>query len=222
MTKQVITGVLMGLLMTVMGAPQAWAAADATNNTDSLIIRITPNVDLGVEIDTAAYDSGGDGYISLGTVDMYTTTFTVRPATVTFVGNVGNNGSNTGQELDVSGSITGGWTFDLTPSVTPTSGEIDALAMYLLFSDTALSAVPTAADFTAGAGGFTGPTLRAGGDSATTGVKYEHVGNGSVDMDNKSANDSMHLWFFFRLPNQSSTGNAQDVEVILSAVNAST
>ena len=105
--------------------------------------------------------------------------------------------------------------------VTATSGEIDALAMYLLFSDTTLSASPTAADFTAGAGGFTGPTLRAGGDSATNGVKYEHIGNGSVDMDNKSANDSMHLWFFFRLPNQSSTGAVQEVQVVLSAVNAS-
>ena len=221
MRKKVMTGALMGLMMTALGAP-AWATADPTNDTDQVIIRITPNVDLGVSIATAAYDAGNDGYISLGTVDLYQTTWTVRPATVTIEGNIGSNGANTGQELDVSGAITGGWSFDATPTVgAETGGEVDAMAMYLLFSDTTLSAAPAAAEFSSGSGEFTGPTLRAGGDGGAGGTQFEHVGGGSTNMDDLSATDSRHMWLYFRLPNQSSTGNNQDVTVTLSAVNAS-
>ncbi len=218
MTKVKMSAVLIGLLM-MFASGTGWSTADSTNDSDSLTIRITPNVDKGVQIDTGTYDSGG--YISLGTVDLYKSTFTVRPATVTILGNLGSSGLNSGQELDVSGTITGGWTFDTTPDVAEdTGGELDALAVYLLFSDTTLGAAPSAVEFDSGSGAFNGTSTRAGGSSGN-GAIFEHAGTGSTDMDDLSAGDTMHLWLYFRLPSQTSTGSAQDVMITLSVADAS-
>lgn len=224
MTKgKMMTAVLLGLLMTWGAATKARAAdPDAA----SLTIRITPNVDYGVQIDTATYDSGGDGYISLGTVDLYASTWTVRPATVTILGNVGTAGANTGQELDLSAAIASAgtaWTFDATPSTDATNGAVDELAMYALFSETTLSAAPGGDDFANGTAdaSYASGSQRAGAANPNNGDKYEYQG-GTIDMDNLSPSDQSHLWLFFRLPSTTSDTQAQDVTVTLTAVSAGT
>ncbi len=219
-TKAMLTA-LSGLLA-VMLVSMPVAAQTDDQNSDSITIRITPNIDFGVDIDSGTPMESGGGLIDLGSVDLYVATQTVRPATVTILGNLASAGANTGQELDVSGQIlgAGGWSFDLTPSTWATSGENDALATYIMFSDTSLSLAPDGDDFAAAGNeaDFTGTTLRAGGAGATNGGKFEL---GATEMDDLSPNDERHMWFFFRLPNNTSNGNANDIQITLTAVNAS-
>ncbi len=224
-TSKLLTGLLAGLLVTVLFAGRAWADSDPSNDADSITVRITPNVDFGVDIDSAALQSGG--LIDLGIVNLFASTQTVTPATVTIRGNITSSGGGTGQELDVSGTIAsqgGGasWTFDLSPSTHGTSGELDALATYILFSDTALSTAPNGDEFSVSAAEFTGTTLRAGGAGGVSGTKFEKTDAGVTDMDDMSPDEKRHLWLFFRLPDQTTSGDSQDVTITLTAVNAST
>ena len=204
MSKKVL-GALMALAMTLTHTTQAWAIAEPSNDQDSITITITPNVDRGVEIDSTTVA------VDLGAVSLNTTTQTVRPATVTILGTIGNT------ELDVTGTIAPTWSFDTTPTVDTFSSEQDALAFYMLFSDTNLSNAPTGADFSADSGEFTGTSLRAGGDVGNGGT-FEKTGNGVKDMDARNPADTSHLWFFLRLPGTTTTSAAQSVQITLSAV----
>ena len=218
-TKKAGWAALAGLAL-VLAAGSAWAVdPDASNNSDQIRIRITPNADYGVEIDTGNLPMAG-GLIDLGALSLYASTFTVKPATVTILGSVSKSAGNpttTGQELDVTAAISGGWTFDTTPTTDNTSGAIDELAMFLLFSDTALAAGPAASEFAgATAGVTTAAAIRAGG-SSSTGVVYEKTGAAAGDMDNLSVGNKRHMWTYFRLPDATSTASAQDVTVTLTA-----
>jgi type 1 fimbria pilin len=207
MKKQTMMAALIGLLtLTLTGT--AFAAAVPSNDQDSVQITITPNVDRGVEIDSQTVS------VDLGTVGLQTTTQTVRPATVTILGTLAS------QELTVAGGILPDWSFDTTPSVDTTSMEVDALAFYLLFSDTTLSEAPPGAEFVADSGAFTGQTLRAGGDSGG-GVVFEKQNGGAKDMDNRAPADQSHLWFFLRMPGTTTSANEQTVTITLTAVDAS-
>ena len=208
MTKQVTTLTALFALLTLTGVQKAWAIAEPSNDQDSITITITPNVDRGVEIDSTTVS------VDLGAVALGGTAQTVRPATVTILGTLTN------QELQVTGTIAPDWSFDTTPTVDTFSNELDALAFYLLFSDTSLSQAPTGADFSADNGEFTGASLRAGGDVGG-GVTFEKQGNGAKDMDARSPGDTSHLWFFLRLPGTTTTGNAQSVQITLTAVTGS-
>ena len=204
---------LVGLLMTVPG--RAWATADPANDASQITITITPNIDRGVEIDTSAVT------LDLGAVDLFTTAQTVSPATVTILGTL------VGQELDLTGVIDGGaisWTFDTSPTtIASTGGESDALAAYILFSDTSLSLAPSAADFADGTAdaSFLGTGTQRAGSTSGDGTKHEIQGAGNVDMDAKAPTDTVHLWIFLRLPSVTTTANAQDVSFTLTAVDAS-
>jgi hypothetical protein len=207
MSKKTMMVALIGL-MTLFVADRAFALAVPSNDQDSIQITITPNIDRGVQIDSQTVS------VDLGTLPLATSTQTVRPATVTILGTVAS------QELTVAGSILPTWSFDTTPSVDTTSMENDALAFYLLFSDTTLSAAPPGPEFVADSGAFTGQTLRAGGD-AGAGVVFEKQNGGAKDMDNRAPADQSHLWFFLRMPGTTSSANAQTVTITLTAVDAS-
>ncbi len=195
-------------LLTLIQTDRAWATSDPTNNQDSIQITITPLVDRGVDIDSATVA------VNLGAVALQATTQTVRPATVTVLGTLN------GQELDVAGVLGPTWSFDTTPTTGLSSMEENALAFYLLFSDTALSAAPSAGEFAADNGDFTGTTLRAGG-SAGNGTKFEKTGGGALNMDNKNPTEKAHMWFFLRTPGTTTTGAAQTATITLTAVDAS-
>ena len=227
-TKRMMTG-LLALLVTAMTGVSALAAdPNAANTEDGLTVRITPNADYGVTIDTANVGVAGD-VIDLGAMDLYTSTFNVKPATVTVTGTVSKRGANGGQELDVTAAVltANGWIFDPTPTTDATSGAVDELAMFLLMSDTTLSASPGGASFTdagvaaqvtSGAVGTqTSHTYRAGGLGGA-GSKFEF---GGVDLDQMSVGNKRHLWMYFRLPSETSTGSAQDIAVTLTATGTS-
>ncbi len=211
MKKTISALALMGLLVT--WTDRACATADDTNDSDQIIITITPNIDRGVQIDT------GSVVMDLGAVDLFTATQTVKPATVTILGTF------IGQELDLTGAITSAgvaWTFDSSPTTAPNAGTENLLAAYLLFSDTALSETPSAADFGDGTAdaSYTAGTQRVGGP-VSGGTKYEIQGPGNLDMDAKAPLDPAHLWIFFRLPDVTNTSSAQNVTFTLTAVDAS-
>ncbi len=207
--KMMVLAALLGLMFAT--TRNVWADAVPGNDSDALTITVTPNIDYGVDIATTP------SVMNLGTVDLYASTFTVQPATVTFQGNMA------GQELDLSASVGTAWKFDVSPSTWATSGEQDALAVYALFSATTLAAAPTGDDFAnaTAAAGFnvdaqTLGAVRVGG-SGGPGNKYEKQGADAVDMDLKNPGNQARLWFLLRLPNQTTTGNAQDVKVTLTA-----
>ena len=229
MTTKRMTAGLLALTVAVLGATAAMAAdPNADNTTDGLTVRITPNADYGVSIDTTNVGVAG-GVIDLGAMDLYTSTFNVKPATVTITGSVSKRGALGGQELDVTAQVltANGWIFDPTPTTDATSGAVDELAMFLLMSDTSLSASPggasftiagTAASVTSGPSGTqTSHTYRAGGLGGA-GSKFEF---GGVDLDQMSVGNARHLWMYFRLPDTTSTGNAQDIAVTLTATGTS-
>jgi hypothetical protein len=226
-TKLKAAWALAALLVLVTGV-SAWAAdPNAANTEDGLTVRITPNADYGVTIDTANLGLAGET-IDFGSLDLYTSTYTLKPATVTITGTVSKNGSQGGQELDVTARIltANGWVFDPTPTTDATSGSVDELAMFLLMSPTTLSASPSAANYAAAA---SAAELTSGGAGTQTSLTYRGGGNGGngskfefgTDLDQMSVNDKKHLWMYFRLPSQTSTSNAQDIAVTLTATGSS-
>lgn len=198
-------------------------------NFDSLRITIHPAVDRGVDIDTAAVS------LDLGPVAMLQSTFTVTPATVTILG------TDAVQELDISAVITSlgpPWNFDLTPSTDATNGEIDALAMYALFSETSVAAPPSGDEYmiaVASAGfadGTPGPVFsptRVGGTAvnpqrAACGIANAEcfeMQTSPTEMDNLAPNASKHLWFLLRMPSQTTSTQDHNVTVTLTAVDES-
>ena len=70
-----------------LGAGKVWADSNPANDTDALTLTITPNVDFGVDIAT------NPAHLALGAVDLGNSTFTVRPATFTILGNFKAAGS---------------------------------------------------------------------------------------------------------------------------------
>jgi len=194
------------------GAVQfAWADADPSNDSAALTITVTPNIDIGVTLDTSAVSGG---FLSLGSVDLYASTQTVRPATMTIVGNLAT------QEVNLSATLTGGWKFDVSPSTWATSGETDALAAYAQFTSTTVATAPSGPAFNGApndaldvdATSF--PSTRCGGGPSATGTRFE---DGTTDMDNLAVGAQRHLWFYFRLPNQTSVQTQQSVKVTLTA-----
>jgi hypothetical protein len=213
-----------------LGTAVTARAADpnAANTEDGLTVRITPNADYGVTIDTANVGVAG-GVIDLGALNLYASTFTVKPATVTITGTVSKRGTQGGQELDVKANIltANGWIFDPTPTTDATSGAVDELAMYLLMSDAAGAAGPTGAQFatagaaaelTSGGAGTQASLLYRAGGAGGAGTKFEF---GATDLDQMSVGNQRNLWMYFRLPSETSTGNAQDVAVTLTATGTS-
>ena len=207
MKTQIMTAALIGL-MTLTLTQNAHAAANPLNDRDSITISVTPNVDRGVSIDSAAVT------LDLGVVSLTQSAQTISPATVTILGTLA------GQELDVTGTITAPWIFDVTPSIDTASTEQDALAFYLLFSDTTLSGAPTAGEFVADNGAFTGTTLRAGGDVGN-GTTFEKTGGGVFDMDTLVPTETQHLWFFLRMPGTTTSSTQKQVQITLTAADAS-
>jgi hypothetical protein len=210
---------------------RAWADSNPLDDADSLTLTVSPNVNYSVDIDT------GNTTLGLGSVDLGQSTFTVRPATVTFGGNI-----TVGHEADLSAAIAGGWNFNAAGSVsTATAGGLNLINLYALFTSTNLAAAPSGATFgdpdganvpetraaiAPGAAAATfGPTRvgQSGGGAGT------HTGNfecnsgapctkdmDSIDTLSGGTNSAKaHLWFFIRMPGSTSIGTQQSIQVTL-------
>ena len=199
-----ILGGLAALVGLLCAGPAA-ADSNPADDRDSLTITVSPDVNYSLDITTT------DAIVALGAVSLGASTQTVKPATVTFGGTV-----LSGHELKLTAAITAAgtaWGFDNTPSTgTNTDAEADKVALYALFSSTALATAPAGATFgdpLAGAGaastaaavmdGNTDATVSdvwAGGGTvgatSTGGGQFEYHENaginaGEKDMDNDTA-----------------------------------
>lgn len=210
--KKIVPGFarLLGIVLFIAGASAA-LATDAradfnpSNDSASLQIIITPNFDRGVEIDTA------NVHMNLGLLEMGASTQTVRPATVTIVGNV------LGNELNLSANIVGGWTFDDDV----TTLDADKLANWVVFTSASNPAAPSksgsafddANDSLQTVGAAFGP-VRVGTQNGNSGLNGRFE-DGVTDMDSLVPQDKRHLWFYFRTPGTTSFTNQQEIHYTL-------
>ena len=220
-TKKTL-GAVLALTVLVLGATGAWAIdPDSTNNLAKIKVRITPNADYGVQIDTTNVQGTDSGIIDLGALSLAASTWTVRPATVTILGTVSARGGNGGQELDMVVDLAGtAWLIDPTPATDGIGATTDELSGFVLFSGTGLSVAPSGTDFgnaTANAGiTADAESYHVGGNSGA-GTRFENQTGGGVDMDQLSATNARHMWMYFRLPPTTSTGAAQELTLTLTA-----
>ena len=178
-------------------------AEDPANNSDAVTVRITPIIDMGVEIDT---DTAQLDF----TMDLGATQFMTMPATVTVVGNIKP------QELDVSAvnvSALPVWTLD-----TDESSWLDQLQLYALFS-VGRSTHPLESEFSGVKNLLTGAAKRVGtsGGSGANGNFENNVMAGGADMDGMNVGDVRQMWLRIDAPPQTSTATDQYIQVTLTA-----
>ena len=185
-----VVGMVVGSLV-----EEAQASAFSTNNVSMINVRITPNVDRGVEIDSNTVS------LNLGTVDANVSTKTVSPATVTIAGNFASS------ELVMQATVTAetagnpSWTFDNDP----TSGETDVLAAWGLFTAVTITSAPIDTDFQIY--NATATTTMGDGTNAEVGDtagRFEGSWGGS-DMDAMAAGTKRHFWIRLRTPSSFTT-----------------
>lgn len=181
----------------------ARADTDPSNDSDSLIIRITPRVDFGVAIDTA------DVNLNF-TLDMGATDFTVSPTTITILGNIQP------QELDIQAaniSASPVWTLDADETA-----ELDQVQIYSLFSVNR-SSEPLQVEFDGAKNLVTGAVKRAGvfAGSAANGNFENNQMLGETDMDDLNVGDERQLWFRIDTPPYTSTTQDQDIQITITA-----
>ncbi len=186
--------------------------------SDSLTVTITPNAFYAVDIDTANVS------LDLGTVDLAASTQTVQPSTVTIQSTYATT------DLRLQGVIASAgtpWTFDADTS----SNESDSLQAWGVFTTVARSSAPTQT------GGYFSGTQPGVNNSDVISTTNRYVGTqGGVtnhfeadsgdfafkDMDSlppsPAAASLSHLWLRFRLPSASTTVDAQNITITLTAV----
>ena len=215
--RMIVSAVLLfGLALAVM-KEAAYAA-----ETAGITISMTPSVSYGVSLDTAGIT------MDLGTVSLGATAQLPMPATMTV------SGSWAAQEVNVTGQIASAgtpWAFDTSPSTAPNTGAaIDALAAFMIFTSTNQAASPSADQFGADisntvkskAIGLNGVTsgIRAGGASGA-GERFTLPSPTGLNvMDNLPVGAKRHVWFYFRLPSTTVSGQRQDVMFTLTATAA--
>ncbi len=203
-----LSAILLGLLLSAFAAVSPLQAdSNPSNDSASLEIFITPNFDRGVEIDTA------NVHLNLGSLEMGVATQTVRPATVTIVGNVLNN------ELELSANIVGGWNFDDNVA----SQETDNLQAWAVFKSAADPVMPSkaASNFDDTDDAVTPATASPTFGPARVGMQYGNGGtddrfeDGTTDMDSLAPQIKRHLWFYFRTPSVTSVTAQQEIHFTL-------
>ena len=201
---------LFGLALAVM-KEAAYAA-----ETAGITISMTPNVSFGVTLDTTGIQ------MDLGTLSLGATAQLLKPATMTITGTWAQQEVNVGAQITSAGTP---WAFDTSPSTAPNTGTaINALAAFTIFTSIAEGASPTGDQFgvditnpvKSKAVGIPGWTTRAGGEGGTG----ERFALSDGVMDNLPVGTKRHVWFYFRLPNTTTSGQKQDVMFTLTATAA--
>ena len=202
------------LIIASLLLPLVWARADSNPSNDSaaLSIRITPNFERGVTIETGSVN------MDLGYMDMDASTQTVSPATVTITGNILNT------ELNLAASITGGWVFD--PNQTYESTGTNQLNAWVSFTSSNVAAIPSQDGEFFRVGASSGAKIVsdtnvfgpvAVGIAGGSGIgRFEGNAGGSADMDSMNPTSQRHLWLRFKTPATTSVIADQQVQFQLS------
>ena len=205
------------IALAVAGATFAYADANPANDSASFTVRITPNVDLGVTVDTAGAAWVGSSDLDV-TQDLGTDKVLSAPVSVAMAGNFNN------QELTLTGAALNTWQLD-----TDEADAVDQLRLYALFAKPASVTTPIVGDF-AGAGNLiTTAATRAGqiqaNEGGDTGHVYElstghaeYIGSPNGDVDGMSATATKKLWLRSSTPASSSTDEQAAFTVTVTAV----
>ena len=207
--KTLMTVVAAAALMT---ATAAYADTNPANDSGSFTVRITPNVDLGVTVDTTGSAWVGSANLDVSQ-DLGTDKLLTTPIGIAMAGNFNN------QELSLTGAALNTWTLD-----TDEVDNVDQLRLYAMFGKFAYGASPIVGDF-AGAGNLiTTVATRAGQTQANEGGDTGHVyelstGNGEyADVDGMLATATRKLWLRSTTPSTSSTDEQAAFTVTVTAV----
>ena len=188
--------------------------------SDSLMVTITPNAFYAVDIDTA------NVVLDLGTVSLSASTQTVSASTVTI------QSSYATTDLKLQGAITSAgtaWTFDDNTGTT----ESNKIAAWASFTSIAHSTAP------AQGGEYFSGTVAGNSDSDVIDTTNRYVGSSAADGTTTlfEVNNGAHgakdmdalapdpdplakalIWLRFRLPSATTSSNAQNITVTLTAV----
>ncbi len=211
-TARMTSGLVLAMGL-VLGAVvgQAWADPNAANDTGQFTVRITPNVDLGVLVNTAgaawAGDANLDTVMTLGQEKLLGT-----GVTVTVDGNFNK------QEFQLQGAALNTWTLD-----TDDADAQDQLRLYGKFGTNA-GVSPVSGDFTNTTDLITAATGRAGqalaDEGGDTNHKYElstgHAQYGQVD--DIAVGQIRRLWLKAIAPTTTSVDGQQQFTVTVTAL----
>src|SRR3989338_5641088 len=127
--KTVKTAMLTAALA-LMTATFAYADVNPANDSGSFTVRITPNVDLGVTVDTTGSNWVGSSNLDV-TQDLGTDKLLGTPIGIAMAGNFAN------QELTLTGAALNTWQLD-----TDEVDEVDKLRLYAMFGRFGFAASP--------------------------------------------------------------------------------
>ncbi|TPW21303.1 MAG: hypothetical protein FD126_810 [Elusimicrobia bacterium] len=190
----------------------AQADPNPTNDTDTFTVRLSPNVDMGVIVDTSG--AAWAGFANLDAVlAMNAESILGTGVKLTIVGDFNI------QELTLSAAALDTWTLD--SDETPTN---DSLRLYgLIGADQA--AAPSSALFNGAANLVTTSAVRVGQAQANEGGDTGHTYEFSTgqapqygDLDNMPVGAARRLWLRANTPLQSSTDEQQRFVLTVTAV----
>ncbi len=211
-------GLVMGLILGA-AVTRAWADPNTSNDKDSLTITIQPNVDLGVDVDTATTKFVLPGGNLTGTMAIGATDYLVSPASVTILGNFSN------QELDLQAAGLDTWTVDADEIAAS-----DQVQVYAMFTVNKTSR-PVEAEFGQGLDArhqvigtvkTAGETLAGVENDDLTGNQFEIANlqmTSGTNMDGIAVGVLKQLWLRLDAPPATTSDENQRIVVTLTAVN---
>jgi len=205
---------VMATALALLTAGTAHADANPANDTGGFTVRITPNVDLGVVVDTTGANWAGASTNLDLTSDLATDTLLDAPIGIAMAGNFAN------QELTLTGVALNTWVLD-----TDELDAVDEVRLYAMFGVSPLaSGSPISANFNGAGNLIRGGANRAGQPQADEGGDTNHTyelatGNAEyADVDGMNASQVRKLWLRARTPNTSSTDGQAVFTVTVTAV----
>ena len=216
-TKTKSRGAMAGLIALAAMAMTATGAWALDPDSDAFTIRITPNLDYGIDVDTATtqFDTGDPPGDLDVTLSLGATNFFISPATVTVKGNFNN------QEVYVRAVALDNWTVDADETA-----DLNQVQLYGLFTVNKTSA-PLLAEFgsdsarhlIAGSAQYAGEPQ--GSETNTRTANRYEIANGDMtsgtDMDGLTVGTIKQLWLRVDSPPTSDYDTAQRFQVIVTA-----
>jgi len=204
--------------LALLTAGTARADANPANDSGEFTVRITPNVDLGVIVDTSGANWAGASTNLDMTSDLATDTLLDDPIAVTMTGNFTN------QELTLTGAALNTWQLD-----TDEVDAVDQVRLYAMFGSSAWSASPVEGDFAGAQNLIKTVATRAGQPEDDEGGDTNHVyelpiahgeytAGSTGEVDALGPTNSLSLWLRARTPNTTTTDAQAAFTVTVTAV----
>ncbi len=203
---------LLSAALALMSATAARADANPANDSGTFTIRITPNVDLGVTVDTTGAAWEGSSNLDM-TQTLGSDVRLLTPVSITMAGNLNN------QELTLTGAALNTWTLD-----TDESDESDKLRLYAMFGKSPVTTPLAVGDYAGAQNLITTVATRAGQPQADEGGDTNHVyelplAHGEyADVDGMTATATRKLWLRSSTPSTSSTEGQAAFTITVNAV----